>query len=279
MSTIDQNQMISKTSAVYNDTIELNKNNAEDTIEPNKKPNNPYNAEDTIELSVVKDKQPEPMQTNITSVTKSTTLADLLKHTEGLSSILCDYLIDKYQLANDAALARFLETESPIISRIRHNKSYFSAHFITQIHFITGIPIRELITIQLYSRTEEQLKDHNYEPISVVIPTQEDMLKQCLKLANTKPISMNTKKLNDRINSMQKRLNELEAQKQALTNMYSGPQSNQNNENNENNQISNTAHNPFNIKPQQAQQTKGIKFQNSLMPAINVPTGQQKPQS
>jgi len=54
---------------------------------------------------------------------------------------LLDYLITRYKLKNDAALAKFLDLPPPVISKMRHGKTPFSAVNIIRLHELTGMSI------------------------------------------------------------------------------------------------------------------------------------------
>jgi transcriptional regulator with XRE-family HTH domain len=55
-----------------------------------------------------------------------------------------DRLIKDMNLRNDAALARRLEVNAPLISKIRHGKFGVSAELIIRIHEKTDIPVKEI---------------------------------------------------------------------------------------------------------------------------------------
>lgn len=57
---------------------------------------------------------------------------------------LLDTLIERFQLKNDAALARLLALAPPVISKIRHSRLSVSASLLIQIHERTKISIRVL---------------------------------------------------------------------------------------------------------------------------------------
>lgn len=61
----------------------------------------------------------------------------------GLNRLL-NKLRDDYNLKNDAALARYLGTPAPIISKWRHDLVPVSAHFIIVIHEKTGMSVAEV---------------------------------------------------------------------------------------------------------------------------------------
>lgn len=61
---------------------------------------------------------------------------------------LFDYLIYKYKLKNDAALARCMETLPGVISKMRHRKYPFSEEMVLRVHEYFEVPIqiiRELL--------------------------------------------------------------------------------------------------------------------------------------
>ena len=57
---------------------------------------------------------------------------------------LLDTLIAEHQLANDAALAKFLGVLKPVISKIRNKKLPVTAERILQIHDETGWEIKRI---------------------------------------------------------------------------------------------------------------------------------------
>ena len=57
---------------------------------------------------------------------------------------LLDCLMEKYNVKNDAALARFLDLAPPDISRIRNGHRPVTAAIILQIHDITEWPIKDI---------------------------------------------------------------------------------------------------------------------------------------
>lgn len=57
---------------------------------------------------------------------------------------LLDFVIDKLELRNDAALARLLGVPPPVISKLRHNTLPLGATIMLRIHEETGLKIREL---------------------------------------------------------------------------------------------------------------------------------------
>lgn len=57
---------------------------------------------------------------------------------------LLDALKEKYNLKNDAAIAKQLEVAPPVISRIRNGKSTVSAEIMIRIHETFGMPIADI---------------------------------------------------------------------------------------------------------------------------------------
>lgn len=57
---------------------------------------------------------------------------------------LFDTLLDTLHLKNDAALARVLDVQPPMISKIRHRRLSVSAGLLLRMHEVTGKSIREL---------------------------------------------------------------------------------------------------------------------------------------
>lgn len=57
---------------------------------------------------------------------------------------LLDHLMVKYNLKNDAALARFLAIRPPEISRIRNCRRPVLPAFILQVHDVTDLPIKDI---------------------------------------------------------------------------------------------------------------------------------------
>jgi len=59
---------------------------------------------------------------------------------------LFDYLMEKYELKNDARLYEFLEKKisKPDISKYRHRKKQMGALHILAIHKKTGMPVAEI---------------------------------------------------------------------------------------------------------------------------------------
>jgi len=57
---------------------------------------------------------------------------------------LLDFVIEKLDLKNDAALARTLGITPPALSRIRHGKFPIGATLLIAMHEETGMKVREL---------------------------------------------------------------------------------------------------------------------------------------
>ena len=65
-------------------------------------------------------------------------------YTNDRSGMLLDEMIAKYKFKNDAALAKFLEWNPPVISKYRHGKSALTPAAILHIHDKTGWAIAEI---------------------------------------------------------------------------------------------------------------------------------------
>lgn len=65
-------------------------------------------------------------------------------HTVTGSVAFLETLIERMGLKNDAALARRLCTESPVISKIRHGKLPVGAQILISAHEESGMSIKEL---------------------------------------------------------------------------------------------------------------------------------------
>ena len=57
---------------------------------------------------------------------------------------LLDELIARFNVKNDRQLAMQLGISTPVVSRIRNNKSAVSAEIIIRIHEVYGMPIAEI---------------------------------------------------------------------------------------------------------------------------------------
>jgi plasmid maintenance system antidote protein VapI len=58
--------------------------------------------------------------------------------------VILDVLKEKYDLKNDAAIAKALDIAPPIVSRIRNGKSNVSAEIILKIHETFGMPVADI---------------------------------------------------------------------------------------------------------------------------------------
>ena len=58
--------------------------------------------------------------------------------------MILDVLKEKYDLKNDAAIAKALEIAPPIVSRIRNGKSNVSAEIILKIHETFRMPVADI---------------------------------------------------------------------------------------------------------------------------------------
>lgn len=67
---------------------------------------------------------------------------------------LFDQLIERLKLKNDAALARYLEVDQPVISKIRHRKMKISAALLLRMHDFSGIAVNELRDLMSAPRVE-----------------------------------------------------------------------------------------------------------------------------
>lgn len=57
---------------------------------------------------------------------------------------LFDHLLSKFDLKNDAALARRLSFAPPVISKVRHGTLEVSPNTILVIHETLGVPVKEI---------------------------------------------------------------------------------------------------------------------------------------
>jgi plasmid maintenance system antidote protein VapI len=60
------------------------------------------------------------------------------------SNALIDYLLERFNLGTDAALARMMELQPPVISKMRHGKMSLTPSFILRVHDTFDIPIKEI---------------------------------------------------------------------------------------------------------------------------------------
>jgi plasmid maintenance system antidote protein VapI len=57
---------------------------------------------------------------------------------------LIDFLLKKFELKNDRALALALGIQPPAISKIRNGHSSITADFILKVHETFDIPVKEI---------------------------------------------------------------------------------------------------------------------------------------
>jgi plasmid maintenance system antidote protein VapI len=57
---------------------------------------------------------------------------------------LIDHLRGKYQVRNDAALAKLLAIQPPAISKLRHGTSALTPALILKIHEAFDMPVKEI---------------------------------------------------------------------------------------------------------------------------------------
>ena len=55
-----------------------------------------------------------------------------------------DAMRDNLRLKNDAALCRTLDILPPVISKIRHGRSYIGGSLLIRIHEVTGLNVADL---------------------------------------------------------------------------------------------------------------------------------------
>jgi len=60
------------------------------------------------------------------------------------SNALIDYLLERFNLGTDAALARMMELQPPTISKMRHGKMSLTPSFILKVHDTFDIPVKEI---------------------------------------------------------------------------------------------------------------------------------------
>lgn len=58
--------------------------------------------------------------------------------------VLLDYMKENLLLSSDAALARFLGTQPPVVSNWRHGRLPFGASYIIKLHELTGWSIKKI---------------------------------------------------------------------------------------------------------------------------------------
>lgn len=57
---------------------------------------------------------------------------------------LLDFMKENLLLPSDAALARFLGVQNPVVSNWRHRRLPFGASYIIKLHELTGWPIKKI---------------------------------------------------------------------------------------------------------------------------------------
>ena len=67
---------------------------------------------------------------------------------------LLDELIARFNVKNDRQLAKALGISTPVVSRIRNNKSAVSADIIIRIHEVYGMPIAEIKSLCVETTSE-----------------------------------------------------------------------------------------------------------------------------
>jgi plasmid maintenance system antidote protein VapI len=75
----------------------------------------------------------------MTAVTQEASAAEVMN-----PNALLDFVIEKLKLKNDAALARQLGVQAPVISKIRHNHLPIGATILIRMHELTNIGTRQL---------------------------------------------------------------------------------------------------------------------------------------
>lgn len=76
---------------------------------------------------------------------------------------LLDFVIEKLNLKNDAALARTLGITPPVLSRIRHGKFPIGATILIAMHEETGMKVRELRRLMGDNDQQPQKSDERTE--------------------------------------------------------------------------------------------------------------------
>jgi hypothetical protein len=71
----------------------------------------------------------------------------LIQHNSYDPNSLIDALIQRLKLKNDAALARVLEVEPPVISKIRHRRLQVGASLLIRMHEESELSIKVLRTL------------------------------------------------------------------------------------------------------------------------------------
>lgn len=77
---------------------------------------------------------------------------------------LLDFLLDRLELKNDAALARLMGTTAPVISKIRHNRLPIGATLLIAMNEETGLSIRELRNVMGDRRQKYRISTVHFKP-------------------------------------------------------------------------------------------------------------------
>lgn len=102
------------------------------------------------------------MSTNTTSHEPTSNLLDAQAIRD--SHHLLDFLIQKLELKNDAALSRALEVAPPVISKIRCRRMSVSASLLIRMHEVTELTIGELRTLMGDRRAKFCSRDKQFKP-------------------------------------------------------------------------------------------------------------------
>ncbi len=76
-------------------------------------------------------------------------MSQLIPQTAVGINALFDFLIARWQLKNDAALARLLEVAPPVISKMRNARLTLGAVLLLRIHDVSEMPIRDIKALLL----------------------------------------------------------------------------------------------------------------------------------
>ena len=71
-------------------------------------------------------------------------MKNLHKNPAYAPNALLDFLLEKLNLKNDAALSRALEIAPPALSKIRHRKLPIGASILVKAHELTEMPTKQL---------------------------------------------------------------------------------------------------------------------------------------
>src|SRR3954453_19812872 len=77
---------------------------------------------------------------------------------------LLDFLLEKMNLKNDAALSRKLEVAPPVISKIRHRRLPVGGSMLIRMHEVTTMSVRELRDLMGDRRMKYRLSDVQGKP-------------------------------------------------------------------------------------------------------------------